>query len=252
MPDILFYHDDKTRLRTLHLKAALERDIQLPDMDVHYADRHGFRAAIENKPDAIFIAENIGPQSHHMRDISKKAIKAMQDYAYNGGTLVFFGGASHYAMSDITWHWDNGTSVYKGAKETFTLVHGEIIGPHQRFPLSPDDAIDHNGCFEVPLFVQEASNQIAVERCWQGNCGDFIINEDRVHYGYEVLARYAHKKGVAALNIPLGKKGGNIILCSTMPHYNFRYKSPLWNKILTRIESKITGFQNQKMLKRVL
>jgi glutamine amidotransferase-like uncharacterized protein len=254
MSNILLYDDIQTRLRTPLLKKAVKRDIDCAMKNTFFcANRHEFVSAISTNPRAIFIAENIGVKSHHMRDISPDAIKAMKTYAHHGGTLVFFGGASHYAMTEITWYWDNQTITYKGPKETFSLVNGKIIGPHHRLPLSSDSRIDHNGCFEVPLLVHGKSNQLAIESCWQGNCGNFIISEDRVQQNYEILATYAQAgkhQGVAALDIPVGNKGGNIILCSVMPHYNPRHESPLWDRILTKVESKISRHSPQAVLKR--
>jgi len=238
MVNILLYDDHKTQLRTPYLRHALERDLNLKNIQFNHADRHHLTAAMNKNTDAVFIAENIGSKCHHMRDIPSSAIKAMKQYAYDGGQLIFFGGMAHYAMSEITWHWDNETIVYKGMKQTFSFVHGQMVGPHHRFPISPDDPIEHNGCFEVPLIIPEGETEFALENCWQGNCGNFIINEDRIHHDYDVLATYAQKEGVAALKTSVGHNGGNIILCSVMPHYRKRHASPLWNKILSHIEEK--------------
>lgn len=252
MPEILFYDDPKTRLRTPYLKHALQRDLNIDQDQLTSADRHHFQSAVERNPNAIFIAENIGAKCHHMRDISSDSIKAMRQYAHDGGTLVLFGGAAHYAMKEIIWHWDNKTVVYKGAKEAFSMVHGTIIGPHHRLPLSFYDPIDHNGCFEVPLVIHHRNESIELEKCWQGNCGNFIISDDRIAQNYDILATYAQagKPGVAAIDIPVGRKGGNIILCSVMPHYRLRHESPLWHRILTKVERKISRNPSLDMLKR--
>lgn len=255
MSEILFYNDRKTQLRTPYLSDALAKNLRDSDLKINSANRHEFESAILQNPDAIFIAENIGSKCHHMRDISPPAIKAMKQYAYNGGTLVFFGGGSHYAMKEIIWHWDNGTVVYKGPTETFAFVAGKMIGPHHRFPLSSDSPIEHNGCFQIPLLVHRQGTPIQIEQCWQGNCGNFIVDEDRIQHGYEILATYAQAgktDGIAALDVPIGNKGGNIILCSTMPHYNDRTKSALWDSILTRIEDKISRNPAQAVLRQNL
>ncbi len=255
MADILLYDDPHTRLRTPHLLSALKRDLKKSGIVFNASDRTSFTNAIQDNPAVIFIAENIGAKCHHMRDISPETIRAMKQYVQNGGTIVLFGGAAHYAMSDITWHWDNGTKIYKGPKETFSFVNGQMIGPHHRHPISLSDPVKYNGCFEVPILSHAKDGTISLEKCWQGNCGNFVVNEDRVQHGFEILATYAHaqkRHGVAAISVPLGKHGGSFILCSVMPHYNARGHSPLWDNILSRVEQKISGKMAQPSLKRHL
>jgi glutamine amidotransferase-like uncharacterized protein len=239
---IAVYSDPITELRTEYLNHALKRD--LPRMingiptELLSLNLHDFsRVASQMIPDVIFIPENMHSISHHMRDFTPETIKALGEYVTNGGLLVLFGGASHYAMENIIWYWDNGEAHYKGAKETFSFVSGTLTGPHH---IHLPDILHFNGCFEVPLNVLNEQDKTTTEMCWQGNCGAFDVDLS-VHENSKILAYYKEidSKHIAAIEIPQGSNGGKLILCSTMPHYRTRQESSLWNKILSRIENKI-------------
>lgn len=254
---VMLYADPHTKLRPGYVSHALKRDMKrhidgLPTELIEIPCRHDFESAIRReKPNVIFIPENLGPESQHMRDFSSPTIKALKNFTYRGGTLVMFGGASHYAMDNIEWYWDNGQVTYKGGLgETFSFVSGTLHGPHHRNPHLPHAPIRHNGCFEVPVFVPQAQGTVIEEQCWQGNCGSFTLNDQRVQAGARVLAYYGDidSSPIAAVDVPYGTKGGNFILCSVMPHYKPRAESPLWNIILTRIETKKYGISSKVAL----
>lgn len=248
---VLVYADPYTELRPKYVTNALKRDlprtIQGQETELLLTDRHNFaRMTREINPNVIFVPENKGPISFHTRDMTPDAIQAQNDYVLNGGTAVYFGGMSHYALEKIEWFWDNGQVNYKGPKETFCQVNGTLTGPHHRNKLSLSDPIKYQGCFEVPLSVRINDNQHQIERCWQGNCGAFQINEK-----HNVLAHYdeVDTRHAAAVEIPRGNKGGSFILCSVMPHYRPRSESPLWDKILTKIENKKVVSQASLMIR---
>ncbi len=239
----LVYADPITRLRTNYVTDALKRDLPLKIQgqrtELITVNRHDFAQVTRQiKPNVIFIPENIGPISHHMRDFSKDIIRSQMDYVRNGGIAVYFGGASHYAMEEIEWFWDNGEVRYKGPEETFSHVAGILRGPHHRNRLSVFDSIQHHGCFEVPITVPQETLSDREEKCWQGNCGSFEIETE----DFEALAYYKEvdTKNIAAAAIPVGDLGGAFILCSILPHYKSRRESPLWDKILNKVEGKKT------------
>jgi hypothetical protein len=249
---IALYSDPITELRTDPLSHALKRDLSRTVQGMRTqlipVYQHDFaHVASHVKPDVIFIPENIHSVSHHMRDFSRHIIDTLKEYAYDGGTLVMFGGASHYAMKNIVWYWDEGVVRYKGPKETFALVNGTLTGPHH---IHTNEKLRFNGCFQVPLSIPTHSGQDVTEMCWQGNSGEFDINLSH-HAGTEILAFHKDVEGqyIAAANVPVGNKGGNIILCSTMPHYRPRNESPLWDKILSNIECKKTRSHTSRVIK---
>lgn len=247
------YADPATQLRTGYVANALKRDlprkVQGQETELITANRYDFAQSICSfNPSAIIVPENLGPISYHMRDIPNDAIKTQNNYVHNGGTAIYFGGMAHYAMENIEWFWDEGEVHYKGPKETFSQVKGTLTGPHHRNRLSLNDPIMHQGCFEVPISVTQVNGGYVREKCWQGNCGAFDIQEDK----YEVLAYYdeVDAKHIAAVEIPCGNNGGSYILCSVMPHYNPRCQSALWDKILRKIENKKVVFDSEPVLKR--
>lgn len=246
---VMLYADPHTELRPHYVENALKRDlgreVQGLPTELISVNRHNFESVMKlEKPKVIFIPENLNSQSHHMRDLSPETIKTLRKFVGLGGTLVLFGGASHYAMQKIVWHWDDGTIIYKaGTHETFGYVAGKIVGPHIRHLGNDDVDISHNGCFKVSLLVPNGNTMMG-EECWQGNCGQFILNDQRTQAGVEDLAYYSDGN-IAAVNVPHGTRGGNFILCSVMPHYHPRAFSPLWDKILTIIETKKYGVQSQ-------
>lgn len=249
---IALYSDPITELRTDPIARALKRDlsrtVQGMKTELKPVHLHDFTHVASNiRPDVICIPENIHSVSYHMRDFKPQTIQALNNYTLEGGTLLLFGGASHYAMEKITWYWDEGEVQYKGSKKTFNFVKGTLIGPHH---IHTNESLYFNGCFEVPLTVPTDNGEEITEMCWQGNSGSFGIDLS-AHKDVETLAFHKDVEGkyIAAVNIPLGKKGGNVILCSTMPHYHTRNESPLWNKILTKIEHKKTRPHRSSMIK---